>query len=379
MVVRAQSDHERNPERPGTAAPSAGAQLELAPGPPANGAAQKTAAAPGSPLPSQPVRPQIISASRRTDIPAFYMPWFMARIRAGYVRCPHPFTNQIIQTSLRREHVHSVVFWTKDGCTLIKHVDELSDRGYPFVCHYTITAVPRQLEPGVPSERQAVATFEQLARQLGPARVWWRFDPILLSAEHGFEYYRERFAALAGALEGMTERCYFSYADLYGKVKRRLEAAGIAAVDPPAADRRAWAGELAEIAAAHGMRLLACCEDEVVGGKVGKARCIDASLLRTLFPERPVPEAPLRPTRKGCGCSASRDIGMYDTCPNLCVYCYANQNGARVRARYRRHDPAADMLVPAEDMRQDRGHLSGPDQQAPPHNPEAGRSRGDVD
>jgi hypothetical protein len=93
------------------------------------------------------------------------------------------------------------------------------------------------------------------------------------------------------------------------------------------------------------MGLLSCCNDELVGGQVGKAHCIDAPLLRTLFPDRPL-SALRRPTRKQCGCFASRDVGMYDTCPHQCLYCYANQNPARVLERHRRHDPEADMLVP---------------------------------
>ncbi len=299
-----------------------------------------------TPRPPTGPGPCIVSASRRTDIPAFYLPWFMGRIRAGFVRCPHPFTGQIMETSLRLEDVHSIVFWTKNGRPLLQHLDELSDRGYAFACHFTITAMPRELEPGVPSWREAVAAFEQLVRRLGPERVWWRFDPVLLTAACGIDDYRARFTELAAALEGITERCYISFADYYGKVQRRLQTAGILAIDPSEVAKKVWARELAGIALARGMRLFACCEDAVVDGSVEKARCIDAALLDTLFPGRP-PAAKARPTRKQCGCSASRDIGMYDTCPHQCVYCYANQGGDRVRARWHQHDPEADMLVPA--------------------------------
>ncbi len=290
--------------------------------------------------------PQIVSASRRTDIVAFYLPWFVARLRAGYVRCPQPFTGRIQTVSLRCQDVHSIVFWTKNGAPLLAYLDELERLGHACVCHFTITGLPPALEPGVPPWPAAVRAFVALARRWGPQRVWWRFDPILLGGDQTATAYRQRFATLAAALEGHTERCYFSFATLYAKVRRRLAAAGLAVAEPSLAERQALAQELAALAAARGMQLLSCCGDELVGGRIGKARCIDAGLLASLFPDRPL-RAAVRPTRPGCGCSASRDIGMYDTCPHRCLYCYANQDGARVLARHRQHDAEADMLVPA--------------------------------
>jgi hypothetical protein len=274
------------------------------------------------------------------------MPWFMQRVRAGRVLCPHPFTGQVLEISLRPEHVHSIVFWTKNGRPLLAHVDELEDRGYPFACHFTITGVPRGLEPAVPDWRDAADAFARLSRRTGPARVWWRFDPILLTEELGPAHYLQRFAELATALEGMTSRCYLSFATLYGKVERRLRAASVAALDPGPDVRQSLVQDLAQIAAARGMELLSCCGDDLVVGTVRKARCIDAELLDRLFPDREL-HAPPRPTRQQCGCSASRDIGMYDTCLHQCVYCYANQDPERVRGRHGRHDPSGPMLVPA--------------------------------
>jgi DNA repair photolyase len=310
--------------------------------------------------------PQIISASRRTDIPAFYLPWFMGRVRAGMARCLHPFTGEVLEISLRREHVHSIVFWTKNGRPLLEQLEELDDLGYPFCCHFTITGIAPELEPQVPAWDDAVDSFQQLSRRMGPERIWWRFDPILLTADLDVAYYVERFKILAAALQGYTTRCFFSFADFYGKVRRRLTQEAIPAVEPNATDKQLLAQELARIAAACGMALLSCCNDEVVGPTVGKAHCIDAALLAGLFPERAL-QRRSRPTRKQCGCSASRDIGMYDTCPHLCIYCYANQNGPRVRARHQRHDPQADMLIPLEERCQAR---QGPG----PHEDGASRS-----
>jgi hypothetical protein len=93
--------------------------------------------------------------------------------------------------------------------------------------------------------------------------------------------------------------------------------------DPPLAEKLARVEALAGIAAEYDITLYACCQDYLVGGLVQKAHCIDGELLAELFPDRPhVTE--FKPTRKECGCVASRDIGVYDTCPFGCRYCYAN-------------------------------------------------------
>jgi DNA repair photolyase len=287
---------------------------------------------------------QIISASRRTDIPAFYARWFMNRIRAGSVRYPNPFSNEVYTVSLLPEDVHSIVFWTKYGQPFLPHVDELLERGYRFYCHYTISGAPESLEPHVPSWEEAVLAFRELARRTSPRHVQWRFDPILLTGELDAGYYVVRFRDIATALAGATERCYFSFVSFYGKVRRRLVEVGIRAVDPSVEQKLALTEALADIAGDCDMTLYSCCQEALAGGRVQKASCVDGDLLAALFPDRPRVKK-RQPSRDGCGCVASRDIGMYDTCPYGCVYCYANQSHEAALAWYRAHDPKGEMLI----------------------------------
>jgi hypothetical protein len=285
----------------------------------------------------------IISASRRTDIPAFYMPWFMNRLRAGVASYPNPFSGEIHSVSLQPEDVHSIVFWSKFYGPFLPYIDELAARGYHFYCHYTITGAPRALEPHVPDWERAVEAARRLAARTSPRRVLWRFDPIVFTDELDAGFYADRFRELAAALSGATERCYFSFATFYGKVIRQMRQAGIRYNDPALEEKQALVATLADIAGEHGITLYACCQDALLGGRVQKAHCVDGDLLAELFPDRPlVSEA--RPTREQCGCMASRDIGMYDTCPFGCVYCYANRSQAAALARYRAHEPGAEVL-----------------------------------
>lgn len=287
---------------------------------------------------------EIISASRRTDIPAFYMPWFMNRLRAGTVSYPNPFSGERCAVSLRPEDVHSIVFWSKFYGPFLPHLEELRQRGYRFYCHYTITGAPRALEPHGPDRRRAVAVAHHLAARTSPRHVLWRFDPIVFTPELGADFYLGRFRELAQSLDGVTVRCYFSFATFYGKVARQLRRAGLQYRDPPLEEKQALVAALADIAEEHGITLYACCQDALVEGKVRRAHCVDGDLLAELFPDRPlVSEA--RPTRQQCGCVASRDIGMYDTCRFGCVYCYANRGPEIAAARRRTHDPNGEMLV----------------------------------
>jgi hypothetical protein len=286
----------------------------------------------------------IISASRRTDIPAFYMPWLMNRLDAGIVHYPNPFSGQVHSVSLRPEDVHSFVFWSKHYGPLLPYLDELGQHGYRFYFHYTMTGAPRLLEPHVPSWQHNVRIAHKLAARTSPRHVQWRFDPILFTDELTAEHYLTRFRQLAHALDGATTRCYFSFAAFYGKVERRIHQHGIRAYDPPLAEKQALVNGMVNIATDYGITLYACCQDALVDEHVQKAHCVDGNLLAELFPDRPLVTLS-RPTRDQCGCFASRDIGMYDSCAFGCVYCYANSNHDRAIDRLRNHNPSHHTLI----------------------------------
>ncbi len=286
----------------------------------------------------------IISASRRTDIPALYMNWFMNRLEEGFARYPNPFGGAIHTVSLRPEDVHSIVFWSKHYGPLLAHLDAILGRGYACCFHYTITAVRGKLEPHVPDWETGVRILKELARRTSPGNVLWRFDPILLADEWGPEYYLRRFREMSHALAGSTRRCYFSFVALYGKVSKLLARGNVEYREPDVEEKRSMAEAMAEMAQEAGMTLHACCQEELVSPAIRQARCIDGELLAELYPDRPA-VTELRPTRKGCGCMASRDIGMYDTCTLGCLYCYANQGREVALKRWRSHDPPGEILV----------------------------------
>jgi len=293
----------------------------------------------------------IISASRRTDIPKFYATWFMARVREGRAAYRNPFSGQVLEVSLRPEDVRAIVFWSKDYRPLERHLDEIDRRGFRYYFQFTITGLPKIFEERVPDAETSIETARRLAARTSPAHIQWRFDPIVISDVSDPEETIRRFARLARMLEGITTRCTVSFMQRYAKVRRNLvpleTAHDLRFRDPGIEEKREIAARLAAIAAGHGITLLSCCNDALIGKgdrwEVGKARCVDASLLAALFPDRAAPPE-AGPTREECGCALSRDIGAYDTCPQGCFYCYANANQDLAWRLHAAQDPRAPSL-----------------------------------
>lgn len=291
-------------------------------------------------------KPQIISVSRRTDIPAFYGEWFMNRVRAGWAVSCNPFNRRAMRVSLLPSAVAGFVFWSKDFHPFLRYLDELDARSYQAVFLFTITGLPRVFERRVPDTELAVETFRLLSRRYSPRQVLWRYDPIVVTNRTGPDYHLRRFAELCRRLEGYTTRCYTSFANLYPKVKRSLQALrpeGIELLELTEMEQAALVGYLAEIAAGYGIEVHACCSDHLVGGRVKKAHCVDANLFAELAGVEANAYRP-RPTRRQCGCCESVDIGMYDTCLHACSYCYAS-NGSRCVENYRRHNSENPLLI----------------------------------
>ncbi len=291
----------------------------------------------------------IISASRRTDIPAFYSEWFMNRVREGYLFVQNPFNaKQVRRVSLALDDVDAIVFWTRNPAHLVPHLAELDEKGYRYYFHYTITGFSRTLERSVPRPQAAIDTFIRLSELIGPEKIIWRFDPILISSLADASEHERVFTKIATALRGRTHRVVVSFADIYLKVSRNLmkiEGLKVADITRNEAQLFVLAGNLARIAAANGMEIQSCAE-EVDLSRVGihHGKCIDADMLKQLF-GMPFNTRKDRGQREECGCVASVDIGQYNTCPHGCFYCYATTSQDSAAQNYKQHDPTSPFLI----------------------------------
>lgn len=292
----------------------------------------------------------IISASRRTDIPAFYTAWFMNRIRAGYCCVANPFNPALVTTvSLRPEDTGVIVFWTRNAGPLLKHLDELNERGYSYYFHYTVTGYPRILEPLVPSVDESVKTFGELAQKVGPDRLIWRYDPVLISNLTDFDFHAENFARLAGALAASTRRVVIGTFDQYRAALTRLRSLrGLDLELTSIAHTLPRFGELMRgfvaCAKAHKMEIVSCADKhELAQYGVAAGKCVDDELVRRVLRVE-VSDRKDKGQRKECRCVESKDIGAYDTCLYACRYCYASQRCSLSPPRRLRHDPNSPLL-----------------------------------
>lgn len=289
---------------------------------------------------------RIISASRRTDIPAFYGDWFMARLKDGFTGVLHPFGGQKYVVSLKPEDVTCLIFWSKNFTPFLENLKTIESMGYKFYFNYTVTGLPGIFEANV-DKRSTIDTLKLLSRTYSPQHINWRFDPIIVSTICGRDFFIKAFEELACEFEGFVRRCYFSFVCEYNKVRRNFQelqkATGVEIIEVGEDFKINLANELATIAERHGIQMFSCCGDYLVNDQIKKAHCIDGSIIEKLF----FPEGfqyTEKPTRVECGCIESIDIGTYDTCPHGCVYCYANANKSGAYESFARHDKDSAFL-----------------------------------
>ena len=285
---------------------------------------------------------RVISASKRTDIPAFYLRWLVDQVAEGCVDVPNPlYREKSTHVSLSPGDVAWIVFWSKNYHVFERFAHHFDD--YELYFQFTINAPSPFLEPDVPSSEEALRQAEFLSGRYGGRRVAWRYDPLVCWQEGGelrSNYDPRWFALMCGALSALgIERCFTSFADHYPKFVQRARTGfrSVRLVDPATPVKVAWATELRDIATAHGIRLFSCTEP-VLEEVLPRGSCIDGQLLNALGSERvscAQASDVQTPGRAACGCARSVDIGDYQAqeCGYSCLYCYANPNHRRFSKR----------------------------------------------
>lgn len=287
---------------------------------------------------------KIISVSRRTDIPTFYGDWFLKRVQEGFAGYLNPFSKEKYRVSLKKDDVECFVFWSKNFIPFLSKLNILDNLGYKFYFNYTINGYPEIFERNTEKKDKIIDNLKLLSDKYSDNHINWRYDPIIISNITDYNFHLKNFEKIAKKIKNSTKRCITSFIDLYEKVKRNIQILkneyNITIQDPGINLKIKLANDIADIASIYGIKVYSCCEDYLIGSKINKAHCIDRELIKQLFYNNTGTELPYRikPTRKGCGCTESIDIGIYNTCVHGCIYCYANIDKQIAKVKYREHD-----------------------------------------
>ena len=284
----------------------------------------------------------ILSVSRRTDIPAFYWEWFLNRVQAGFVDVRNPMNiHRVSRIDIRPEVVDCIVFWTKNAGNIIPRLDQLKDYKYYF--QYTINPYNKLIEENVPLKKYVVENFRLLSEIIGPNRVIWRYDPILLTDMIDVDYHLRYFEELAKRLKGHTNRCVISFVDLYKKTVSNTRE--LVMKEPTDMEMHFLAHNLSSIAKDYGMEIVSCSESiDLDFDGVRHGCCIDRNLIEEIVGYK-IDVKKDKNQRKECGCVESVDLGAYNTCLHSCKYCYANFNNMKVQTLSKKHNPLSTLLV----------------------------------
>jgi len=265
----------------------------------------------------------IISASRRTDIPACHSDWLINCIKEKSVCVKNPMNKQQVRkVNLAPEEVDCIVFWTKNPKPMLDKIQYLSD--YAFYFQFTLNPYENDIETGLPSKKELIETFQKFSDIIGCQRIIWRYDPILLNTRYSINYHIEKFMEYSEQLKDYTEKVIISFIDFYKKISANIKLHCI--TDITSEEKSILAERFSKIARENNLIIETCAEDiDLSRYDIGRAKCIDDGLISKITGNN-LSYKKDKNQRFECGCVSSVDIGEYNTCSNGCIYCYANNN-----------------------------------------------------
>ncbi len=278
--------------------------------------------------------PVIISASRRTDIPAFYSDWLINIFQKGEMLWKNPF-NPNQKRYVYFNKTRAVIFWSKNPLQLIDKLNFFDQKGIHYYFQYTLNNYPEYLEPCTQDLNDRIDIFKKIVDRTGKKNVIWRFDPVVITDKIDEDCIYNSILSTGQRLKGYAERLVISFLKLYPRVKKKLEKAGIQCKEISNENKVSIFKNIGHIARQLGLEVMSCAEPLNINNELGnigikKGRCIDPDIMKELFNTDKVLMAYLETAkkdkgqRKECGCIQSIDVGTYNTCKHHCLYCYAN-------------------------------------------------------
>jgi hypothetical protein len=263
----------------------------------------------------------IISASRRTDIPAFHGDWFYKTLKKGKCEVIHPFTGTVKEVSLKKEDIWGIVFWSKNYIPFTDILSRLSDEGYQFYLNYTVNNFPALIEHLSSNPEMIIDNLSLLSRKFD---IFWRYDPVYISEKTDTKFHLNNFKYLCEKFSGKIDRVIINFIQEYGKVIKHITSLPVTEFIYQSVsdeEKLELALKLKHIADGCNIRLYSCTSLLYKNSIALKSHCVDKFLIEKLTGKSF--SCKESPAYKGCHCHKSIDIGKYNTCMNNCIYCYA--------------------------------------------------------
>ena len=283
----------------------------------------------------------IVNVGGRTDIVNYFSDWLMNRINEGFVYSRNPlFPKNVSKVSLNPKGVDCLMFCSKNYKPMLRYMDEINNK-YRIICHYTITAYDKDVEPNVPSVDESIKVLIELSNVVGKEKVLWRYDPILLTEKYTVDKHLQTFEYMAKQIAPYVQRCIFSFVEMYKKLEYNMPEL----IPLSQQDIEILAQGLGSIAQKYGILIQTCgTNGDFSHYGIQKSGCMTLDIIgkanNILFKD-----LKHKGSRQGCHCIASRDIGAYDTCMNGCKYCYANKNTKKAFENFKYHNVKSPLLL----------------------------------
>lgn len=277
----------------------------------------------------------ILNISGRTDIVAFYTPWFINRLKAGFVDVRNPINSKMISRIYFKD-VDIFLFCTKNPLPIIPYLKELDK---PIIFQVTITPYKEDIEPNVIDKQKIIESIKIISDIVGIDNIFIRYDPIFINNKYTMDYHKKAFNKLCKLLNGYVKHIIISFLDNYKNVEKNIYY--IKPKTLSKSDYQVLGNSFGSIAKQYDMDIRTCYEDiDLSEYGFSDDVCVSQDYAYKLTGKR-FP----RWQGRNCGCVELVDIGAYNTCNHLCKYCYANYNEDKVKYNVLKHDVNSSLLI----------------------------------
>lgn len=276
----------------------------------------------------------ILNISGRTDIVGFFTPWFLNRLKEGFVDVRNPFYPKKVSRIYFKD-VDLLVFCTKNPLPILPYLKEIK---IPYIFQVTLTPYQKDIEPNVPDKKKIIKAIHDISKIRGIDYLYVRYDPILINEKYTVDYHIKAFEKLCSLLDGIIKHIIISFVDIYKNVEKNRNVLQLKEITQE--DKAKLCKNFSEIAKKHGIIVQSCYENDLSTYGILNEPCISKELAYQLT-GRKYPKWSAR----NCSCTSMVDIGEYNTCHHLCKYCYANYDEKRVEKNRQKHEVASSLLI----------------------------------